>query len=158
MNTTCVLNLSERESIFREGEQQNEHQYSEGEDNMFDANELGDQIIFIDELRDEISDATETGNDLEEDEEQMTEIEVLQPREVEEPKVRLFYNEIDELFEAYLRFARSKGLSVAKKATSEGNGSFRKYQTISSGRGRKSTANKHTKMINYPARLSAILR
>ncbi|KAI5680314.1 hypothetical protein M9H77_01541 [Catharanthus roseus] len=70
----------------------------------------------------------------------------------EEPfKVRevgSFFNNIDDLFDSYLMYAKSRIFSVAKKSSSKGNsGSFRKYQTIACNRG-----------IKCLARLSAILR
>ncbi|KAI5658709.1 hypothetical protein M9H77_27502 [Catharanthus roseus] len=83
----------------------------------------------------------------------------IQPQQVDEPKVGSFYNNIDDLFDSYLMYAKSRGFSIAKKYGSKGNGcSFRKYHTITCDRGRKLTGNKYSERIECPALLSAILR
>ncbi|KAI5683451.1 hypothetical protein M9H77_04679 [Catharanthus roseus] len=128
MNPPCVLNLSECHPF----------EVNEPECKRFDANKQ------------------ETS--LEDDEGQSDYINIEIQQQAIEPKVGAFYNDIDQLFESYLRFARMKGFSVAKKFDSKDTGSFRKYMTICCDRGRKSIANKHTKSINCLARLSAILR
>ncbi|KAI5661467.1 hypothetical protein M9H77_20790 [Catharanthus roseus] len=78
-----------------------------------------------------------------EDEEQFEIREVeIQPQQVDEPNVGSFYNNIDELFDSYVMYAKRRDCSVAKKSGSKGTrGSFRKYQTIACDREKKSTDN-----------------
>ncbi|KAI5657633.1 hypothetical protein M9H77_26426 [Catharanthus roseus] len=119
--------ILEIESIFREEHEQNEQQCSQGEYEMFDTNETKE-----DKKQFEIRDVG------------------IQPQQVDELKIGLFYNNIDELFDSYLMYAERKGFNVAKKSSSKGTGgSFRKYQTIACGRKIKSTGNKYSKRIAF---------
>lgn len=135
----CELFETESDCESRERDEQNEQQYSEEDFEMLNANQPEES----------------------EEQIQITDVEIQQvfhQEKAEEPRVGTFYNNIEELFDSYLAYARDRGFSITKKSASKGTGCVRKYQTISCDRGRKSTAYVRTKRINCPARLSAILR
>ncbi|KAF2319342.1 hypothetical protein GH714_014920 [Hevea brasiliensis] len=76
----------------------------------------------------------------------------------EGPKMGMWFDSVDRLYEFYKEHTRLKGFSVAKRCASKGKGEMYRYQTIYCDKGRRPDAEKFTKRINCPVQVNAVLR
>ncbi|XP_012065921.1 protein FAR1-RELATED SEQUENCE 5-like [Jatropha curcas] len=75
------------------------------------------------------------------------------------PESECCSSNLESLFKCYLKHAKARGFSVARKSGSKDRGGNKRYYTISCDKGRKPTASfKESKRTDCPAKVSAVLR